>query len=321
MPKETHDGQWLQAVMQNGAERYFERLRSRVVPFTLEYYRYPGAWRINKVAIGWDILRAPINLLWAPIYVIFQGLAWCLKHLKLGPVARLLARTPSGIPTQLQRVVRQKLEHEMFGCRDGKWMELEEDIELALQEALVNETGGKHSQQLRVLFEEREEYLQQSISKALEQYGITRTATSDITNTLVGTAVGALVFKKFTPGGLGLGILAAYIIERKMAESSFIFGDTLGRVYYRVFPPEPSLALLTSSTIAVLCVFAVFASLSGLFTDPLQTRLGLHQYRLHKMINGMEKDFNQKLAGNFRPKDQYVARVLEIVDAIKTQAF
>ena len=293
--------------IRRGAQNYFESCRQRVPSFINEHYRYPGAWRTNRVAFGLDILRAPLNLFWAPCYVsiYLTGLLFNFCGAKF--IGKWLHRTPGGLKTQLQRKISKLISVEVF--QHDKHHPITDYIEHAIAESLEakQRISSEHQQTIREVVED-----------SLKQYEITRTAASDISNTLMGTAIGALAFKKFTPGGLGIAVVLAYLIEKKLAVSSFFLGDTLGGAYYALFPPQPSFGLIAGATALVLAIFAVFAAISGLITDPIQSRLGIHKHRLIKLINSQEKDFNNRTSGSFRPKDQYVARLLEIFDAIKT---
>ncbi|WP_227512688.1 MULTISPECIES: DUF6635 family protein [Marinobacter] len=57
-------------------ERYFDDCRARIPAFIDRHFHYPGAISTNRMALGWDMLRAPINLLWAPVYALACVLKW-----------------------------------------------------------------------------------------------------------------------------------------------------------------------------------------------------------------------------------------------------
>ena len=56
----------IERAIQAGIARYFADCRARVPAFIDRHFHYPGAIATNRMALGWDMLRAPINLLWAP---------------------------------------------------------------------------------------------------------------------------------------------------------------------------------------------------------------------------------------------------------------
>lgn len=65
----------------------------------------------------------------------------------------------------------------------------------------------------------------------------------------------------------------------------------------------------------VLAASAAIAAFSGVVTDPLQRRLGLHQRRLVKLMDTLEAGF---LGGDARMavREQYTARLLDMLDAL-----
>jgi hypothetical protein len=294
--------------------QYFAACRLRIPGFIHDHFKYPGAWQTNRQALGWDILRAPLNLFWAPIYLSLQLLAILLRKLTLIRLGNLLLLIPSGFVTDVQRYLSNQTYRYLLG------RETEPDkgdkLFLALRSALIN-LHGNHDH----LSSTSISSIDAIVGDALEQYRITRTASADIGNSLLSTIVGAFAFQKFTPGGIAIGIAIAGWLAHQLAVDNFIFGKWIGSWYYAVFPPSPSFWLNLGSIAFVLTCLAVFASFSGLITDPIQCWTGLHRRRLSKMINKLESDFLEKKTGGFRPKDQFVARVLEVLDAAKAPLF
>ena len=159
--------------------------------------------------------------------------------------------------------------------------------------------------------------LEPLIADAISQYRVTRTAAADITNSLSCTVLGAFAFQKFTPGGIGLGVLLASMLAQTLAARDFFLGETIGGWYYSVFPPEPTLAVTAGVMIAVMAALAAFAALSGMIFDPVQAAVGLHRRRLNKLLDHLERDVTRTTQSSFRPKDQFVARILDTFDMIR----
>jgi hypothetical protein len=61
---------------------------------------------------------------------------------------------------------------------------------------------------------------------------------------------------------------------------------------------------------------AMFAAFAGVVFDPIQKALGLHRRRLLRMIDGLERQFNDPEAAGFSVRDQYVARLLDVFDIL-----
>lgn len=264
---------------------YFERCRRRVPGFVDRHFRYPGAWNTNRRALGWDLLRAPANLLWAPFYVAGVLSAMTARRMGRTRLAAALDRLPSGLATQVQRYVQDRIEREL----------------LAL---------GRSSDDPEVTRVGR---------LALDRYASTRTASADIGNSLVSTLAGAVALKQFTPGGIAIGLLLGGWLAQRSAAADFFLGETVGSWYYGLFPPDPTLPQQLMGVLLVLVVLAIFAALSGLLTDPLQSRFGLHQHRINRMLEKLEADLASldTERSSYRPPDPYLARLLEAIDAVR----
>ncbi len=258
----------------------------------------------------------PANLIWTPLYLLIQLIGYICLRLKWKRIARLTKRVPSGFITDVQSRIRDLIYAELLGSPSHpEKCELYRFISDEILQAVPtpSHTAPEDWDQSTI-----KDDLPPLIVQILEQYSITRTASADIANTVITTAAGAIVLKQFTPGGLGLGIIVATIYIKTRMASDFVFGETLGTIYYSAFPPEPSLGTIALSTLIVMCGLAIVAAFSGLITDPIQYYLRIHQRRLRKMLKHMAKDFKQQSKGSFHPKDQYLARIMELVDALKT---
>ncbi len=90
--------------------------------------------------------------------------------------------------------------------------------------------------------------------------------------------------------------------------------------------PEPALTfvILLAKTgkpgqiyFSVMATLAAFAALSGVIFDPVQAAIGLHRRRLHKLLDHLQRDLTLSTQSSFRPKDQFVARVLDAFDMVR----
>ena len=61
----------LQAVAQ-GAGTYFAERRARVSPFVRAHFSLPGTLALHRAALGWDILKAPLNLTLAAPQIVLH---------------------------------------------------------------------------------------------------------------------------------------------------------------------------------------------------------------------------------------------------------
>lgn len=301
----------IESAINRGAQRYFEACRAAVPAFVDRHFRYPGAARTNRAALGGDMLRAPINLLWAPVY----GLVCLLRALIRGRPAlahldEALSHVPDGLTTRVQRHISERILQELLNPESGH------GLEDYLVESLREEYDSHHPGHTDV--RRFRQLLVPLMDDALTQYRVTRTASADITNNLSCTVLGAFAFQKFTPGGIGVAIVLASIVAKALAVRDFFLGETLGNLYYGLFPPEPSATTTVIVILAVLGLLSAVAALSGMITDPLQAATGLHRRRLTTLLDHLQQDFLNQTQGSFRPKDAFVARILDAFDVIKS---
>jgi hypothetical protein len=66
-----------------------------------------------------------------------------------------------------------------------------------------------------------------------------------------------------------------------------------------------------------MAVATVMVAFSGVVTDPVQRRLGMHQRRLHRLIDCLELELKGRGDSRFTVRDHYVARVLDLLDVLR----
>ena len=152
------------------------------------------------------------------------------------------------------------------------------------------------------------------LSEILATYRGTRTAAGEVSSAFVGLGVGALAFGKLTPGMMSLSPSVAAVLAHQTAVASFPLGATLGGLWYAVFPATVSTSLLVSTIIILVLLSASSAAFAGVMADPIQRRLGLHQRRLHRMLDVLEGNLRGPTRESLAVKDHYVARLLDLLD-------
>ena len=65
---------------------------------------------------------------------------------------------------------------------------------------------------------------------------------------------------------------------------------------------------------------AVTAGFAGVVSDPLQRALGLHQRRLHRLIDALGRELKGDSEVAFQVRDHYVARIFDLVDLARATA-
>ena len=151
---------------------------------------------------------------------------------------------------------------------------------------------------------------------AIGSYIGSRMATAEITTGVVATGFGALAVKQATPGLVTLGSALAAAIAQQNAIAAFPLGAGLGGLWYSWFPAAAGPGLLAATTGGVVIVGAVLAAFSGVLTDPLKRRLGLHRRRLLRLLGELERALCDEGEGSVRLRDHYVARLIDLLDLV-----
>ncbi|WP_455212417.1 DUF6635 family protein [Kaarinaea lacus] len=306
------------AVIQ-GARDYFAARRQRVAPFVEKHYSLKGALLINRKAIGKDLLRAPANLLWAMPYLGIQASSFVLRKARLQSLSDWLTKTPPGFRTRVQQEIEWLVRTELFELpfeQGDRHFDHDALLSAILAQPELSELLVGYLEKINYL-RDKPDFLNQ-LTQHLSAYTNTRSAAADLASGVLSLSAGAVAFKQLTPGAISTGSALAAAIAQQSAISHFVFGSTLGSIYYSVFPAAASIGLLAATTGGVLAALGVLSAFSGIVTDPLQKQFGMHERRLYKLIDALEAQFLEDSSKRFYPKDHYVARVFDLFDMLKT---
>ncbi len=301
----------------DGVSRYFAARRERVEPFVAAHFSLPGSLRLHRAALGWDIARAPLNLVMAAPQAGVLVAAAGARRLGARRLATALRGTSLVRRTAEAREVAWLVQTELLElpARDGK----REATRDALAEAIVADPRVVATLQPMLAALEAaggDPALRARVQAAVATYAGTRSAAAEITTALLSLSTGAAVLSKLTPGAMTLGPALAAMLTQQAAVSSFPLGAALGSLWYAAFPAAPSGLLAAGLTGGLMAGAAVGAAFAGIVADPVQRRIGLHQRRLHRLLNAMEQQLVDPGAAGFVVRDHYVARLLDLFDLV-----
>ncbi|WP_455205373.1 DUF6635 family protein [Kaarinaea lacus] len=303
----------------SGARDYFASRRDKVAPFVEQHFCLKGALRINRNALGKDMLRAPANLLWAMPYLSIHVSSLLLRKSGAKALSDVMDKVPPGFRTKVQQEVDWLLRTELFEIpyqQSQRRYDHDQLLSSILAQAEVSRLMLGYMDKIKQLSGNKN--FENKLARQLNQYTDSRLAAADLACGVITLSGGAALFKQLTPGALSTGSALAAAVAQQSAIAKFAFGSTLGSVYYGIFPASVSLGLLAASTGGVLAALGVISAFSGVITDPLQKSLGTHQRRLHKLIDALEQQFFQQSNKEFYPKDHYIARIFDLFDMLKT---
>jgi hypothetical protein len=299
------------AIVRGAVQRYIESRRGRIDAFVDRHFTLAGSIALHRRALGWDLVRAPANLFLAGPALAVNFLAWAARRAGMARVAAWLAGRRLLLKNEVAREVEWLVATELLGipCRDRDRVSYRD----AIAETIL---ADDRAAALLVVPAAADAAFRRLLAAAIETYLGSRTAAAEIATGFVAAGMGALVVKQVTPGLVTLSSALAGIIAQQMAIAAFPLGASLGGLWYGLFPAEAGAGLLAATTAGVFLGGAVLAAFSGVVTDPLQRRLGLHRARLERLLHILQADLCGGPARNRLMRDHYVARLVDLFDLI-----
>jgi hypothetical protein len=305
----------VQAIVNGAVDRYVAQRHARVDAFVDANYSLLGSLRLHRHAIGYDLVRAPVNVALMPPYLAARLTAAGAKQLKAKRVARWLESRRFFLSTDVARELAGRLHTELLELpyrdgdrhadRDALADEILKDARLAAALDVLAETLLRHRDDPRV---------GDRLNAMLETYGGARTAAAELVINLATAGTGAALFKQFTPGMLSLGPAVAGAIAHQAAVASFPLGAGLGGLWYGLIGVTPAAGLVVGATGGLIAVTAAATAFAGVIGDPVQRALGLHQRRLHKLIDATGDQLKGQSETAYQVRDHYAARIFDLMD-------
>ena len=305
------EAEWAAAAVDSGARAYFAQRRAMIAPFVDAHFSWAGTLRLHRAALGWDVLRAPLNLSLAVPQLALQLLGRVVG--RRWPRAGAVLRRPILLRTEVGRelewlIVTGLLELPLVqGRRRSDSDALAAAILAAPEVASRLDLAGAVA---------ADPAFRAKLAHAMAEYGVTRAAAAEITTGLLNLGAGGLALHKLTPGAVTLGPALAGSLAQQSALAAFPLGGWLGGVWYGWFPAHASAGFVTGLTTGLMVCATVFAAFAGIIADPVQRALGLHRRRLARMVDALERQFFDAAAPGFAVHDHYVARLLDVFDMV-----
>lgn len=293
------------------ARHYFEARRARVDGFVARHFTLPGTLRLHGAALGWDILRAPVNIALSPVLVLTRIAAALLRRIGWARSADWLAGRQILLRTSVARRVEDLI------LTDLLELPLDQGASARHPEALARAVLA--APQLREMIHTgagaaETNALARRIAGSLGEYAGTRSAVAEMTTAIGTVAVGALAFHALTPGMFSMATPIADAFARAQAVASFPLGQTLGGMWYGVFQPGASPWLVAVTLVGLVMLGSVVGAFAGILADPVQSRFGIHRRRLGRLIDALEADLVAAGDKSFVAREHFYARLMDLWD-------
>ena len=231
--------------------------------FARHQFGLRGTLRLHRAALGWDLLRAPINVLLAPVFLLTRILAWLTRLARWPAFSAWLSTRRIFLETAVAAQV---------------------DTAVTAFIADLDHRGiGPDATPDRVRAE-------------IADYTATRGAVAEMVTTLLVLLSGYLLFSAATPGIISLAGPMAELRARSTAIDSFALGPGLGRLYYGVFPTALSPWFVLGTGVVLAMLGSLVTTFAGLLADPLQVATGTHRRRLDRLLTRLDAASDSGLA-------------------------
>jgi hypothetical protein len=222
-----------------------QAVKHKVDAFVRRHFYPRGAFDLHRAAIGWDLLRAPVNVLLAPVFLLMALVALLARLAKLKRFGAWLL----GRRLFLKTSVAQRLE-----------AEIAQDL---LQGAPLTERSRK----------------------LIDDYTAVRSAVAEITTSLIVLLTGYALFGTPTPGIASLAPTVSTYVGHASAVTGFPLGSWLGGVWYGIFPVSMPVSFVVLTGVILAMIASLITTFAGLLADPVQAVLGIHRRRLMKLLD------------------------------------
>lgn len=313
MMSETTQQELAHDIGRDAARHYIAAQRGRIDGFIDRHFTFAGSLALHRRALGWDLLRAPANLFLAGPALAVTLAGWGAGRVGMPRLAGWLARRGVLLETDFAREIAWLVATELLEIpcrRRGR-----ESCRDAIAETIL--ADGRASQRFAgplITLADADPELRGRLAAAVEAYLGSRSAAAEIVTGVAAAGLGALVVKQATPGLVTLSSALAGMIAQQAAIAAFPLGAGLGGLWYGLFPASAGPGLLAATAAGVFLGGAVLAAFSGIVTDPLQRRLGLHRRRLERLLEMLEASLCGSPVPNRIMRDHYVARLVDIFD-------
>ncbi|HEY4041185.1 MAG TPA: DUF6635 family protein [Rhodopila sp.] len=308
-------------IVDDGVRRYFADRRLRIGRFVDRNFSLRGSISLHRAAVGWDIARAPLNLTMAAPQIGLMVASRAARKLGAPRLASELSSKRLVVDTAVGKELAWRLHADLLELpyRSGDRVVTKD----ALAETILADPRvvAALTPALEALGSKGDDpALRRRLEAAMSEYGRTRAAATEVTTALLSLSAGALALRKLTPGAMSLGPALAAAIAQRAAVLSFPMGGALGSLWYTLFPVAPSALLVAGLTGGLFAASTVASAFAGVLADPVQRKLGLHQLRLRRMLDALERQMKDPGAPGFVVHDHYVARLLDLFDVANALA-
>ena len=246
--------------------------------FVRENFGVRGTLGLHRAAFGLDLLRAPVNVVLAPVFLLVKLFGLIARLCRARRLGDWLLSRRIVFQTAVSRKVAEKVTT-LIGQMDAA------GVGPGAPEAMA--------------------------ARAVDDYVGVRNAVSEITTVLFVLVTGWALFHSATLGVLSLAEPVADMRAQALAIENYWAGQWLGQVYFGWFPRalDPWQVVATGVVLAMLA--SLVTTFAGLIADPVQLWLGMHRRRLMRLLGRLDR---QAESASGLSREHAVARLGDLSD-------
>lgn len=224
-----------------------QSVATRVDIFVRNHFHLDTAIRLHRSALGWDLLRAPVNVVLAPVFLLVAMFGAAARLARFHRLHTWLSARRILLKTSVAR-----------------------DLEASINAVLLKDID-----------------LSARSRKLISDYTSIRSATAEITTSLFVLLCGWIFFGATTPGIISLAPAVSNYVGHATAVTDFPLGAGLGQLWYGVFPVTLPVWFVVLMGIGLAIAASIVTTFAGVVADPIQSHLGIHKRRLIKLLGAI----------------------------------
>jgi len=318
LPEEAPKTDQLERIYQEAVARYIAARHERVKAFVDTHFTFKGSLRLHRHSVGWDLVKSPVNAVSSALTVLKHAGSKALHLAGARDLSRRWDERNLFIETRLGRELDRLIRQDLLEITWGVGEEDERDalmLEIC-KDPYVSEHLYSAMSALATMRDDEE--FKERLTHTLEAYVGSRTAAADISVSLLSVAAGMALFQKVTPGLTALSASVSSSLAHALAVNSFWAGPWAGSLYYSIVGVTTPKLMMLGVFSGLLVPASILATFAGVVLDPIQRRAGLHERRLHRVIDTVEQQLLSNDPAPISFKDHYLARILDVLDLSQT---
>jgi len=201
--------------VERAVHQYINTRREKIPSFVHRYFSFRGALKLNKKALGSDLYKTPLNILWIIPYGGLSFVSFLLKKAGFKKIPSYIKRLPPGFETNVQKEVKWLVYTELLEIpyTDEK---RQSDRDVLLEEILNQPEIALlfHEELAKISAKSKSSKFRAALENNLMEYSKSRVAAADLAGSIISLATGATMFSKITPGAISIsGSIAAAIVQ------------------------------------------------------------------------------------------------------------